>query len=121
MVADFVVRAMKRNPKVIYRCDPVIGDAERGVFVAHGLPGLFRDRLCPIANVLTPNHFELEWLGARKLEATDSLVAAARTLSVVGDEGLNQGDIEKSHGAYHYSTLKSAIGGLRRPRAGPSL
>jgi pyridoxine kinase len=44
-----VVRAMKRNPKVIYCCDPVIGDAERGVFVAHGLPELFWDRLCPIA------------------------------------------------------------------------
>jgi pyridoxine kinase len=81
VVADFVVRAMKRNPKVIYCCDPVIGDAERGVFVARGLPELFRDRLCPIANILTPNHFELEWLFGRKLETTDSLVAAARTLA----------------------------------------
>jgi pyridoxine kinase len=81
VVADFVVRAMKRNPKVIYCCDPVIGDAERGVFVARGLPELFRYRLCPIANILTPNHFELEWLGRRKLETTDSLVAAARALA----------------------------------------
>jgi pyridoxine kinase len=80
-VADFVARAMKQNPKLIYCCDPVIGDTERGVYVARGLPELFRDRLCPISNILTPNHFELEWLVGRKLETTDTLVAAARTLT----------------------------------------
>jgi pyridoxine kinase len=81
VVADFVARAMKQNPKLIYCCDPVIGDAERGVFVASGLPELFRDRLCPISNILTPNHFELEWLVGRKLETTDSVIAAGRTLA----------------------------------------
>jgi pyridoxine kinase len=81
VVADFVARAMKRNPTLVYCCDPVIGDAERGVFVARGLPELFRDRLCPMANILTPNQFELEWLGGGKLETADRLVAAARTLA----------------------------------------
>jgi len=81
VVAGFVARAMRRNSTVIYCCDPVIGDAERGVFVERGLPELFRDRLCPMANILTPNQFELEWLGGRKLETADRLVAAARTLA----------------------------------------
>src|SRR5258708_18866330 len=72
---------MRRNSTVIYCCDPVIGDAERGVFVERGLPELFRDRLCPMANILTPNQCELEWLGGRKLETADRLVAAARTLA----------------------------------------
>jgi hypothetical protein len=35
-------------------------------------------------------------------------------ISVVGDEALNQGSIEKGHGAYHYLMLKNAIGWLRR-------
>src|SRR5258708_12635612 len=81
VVAGFVARAMRRNSTLIYCCDPVIGDAERGVFVERGLPELFRDRLCPMANILTPNQFELEWLGGRKLETADRLVAAARTLA----------------------------------------
>jgi len=81
VVAGFVERAMRRNSTLIYCCDPVIGDAERGVFVERGLPELFRDRLCPMANILTPNQFELEWLGSRKLKTVDRLVAAARTLA----------------------------------------
>ena len=40
-----------------------------------------KDRLCPMATILTPNQFELEWLGGRKLETVDRLVAAARTLA----------------------------------------
>src|SRR5260370_3962236 len=72
---------MRRNSTLIYCCDPVIGDAERCVFVERGLPELFRDRLCPMANILTPNQFELEWLGGTKLETVDRLVAAARTLA----------------------------------------
>jgi pyridoxine kinase len=82
VVADFVARAMKRNPTLVYCCDPVIGDSDRGVFVEPGLPEFFRDRLCPMANILTPNQFELEWLGGgTKLETSDQLVSAARTLA----------------------------------------
>jgi pyridoxine kinase len=82
VVADFVARAMKRNPTLVYCCDPVIGDSDRGVFVEPGLPELFRDTLCPMANILTPNQFELEWLGGEnKLETADKLVAAAQALA----------------------------------------
>ena len=66
VVAAFVARAMRSNPTLIYCCDPVIGDADRGLFVQHGLPELFRDRLCPMANIVTPNQFELGWLGAEQ-------------------------------------------------------
>src|SRR5258707_15499483 len=41
VVADFITRAMRRNSTLIYCCDPVIGDADRGVFVERGLPELF--------------------------------------------------------------------------------
>jgi pyridoxal/pyridoxine/pyridoxamine kinase len=40
------VKAIFRNSTLIYCCDPVIGDAGRGVFVERGLPELFRDRPC---------------------------------------------------------------------------
>ena len=81
VVAKFVKRAMQRNPTLIYCCDPVIGDSDRGVFVEPGLPELFRDRLCPMANILTPNQFELEWLSGEKIETADQLVTAAQALA----------------------------------------
>src|SRR5215211_5139514 len=34
VVADFVARAKARNPKLAYCCDPVLGDRDRGLFVA---------------------------------------------------------------------------------------
>ena len=81
VVAAFVARAMKGNPTLIYCCDPVMGDADHGLFVERGLPELFRDRLCPIANIITPNQFELEWLRNTKIDSTHDLAIAARLLS----------------------------------------
>jgi pyridoxine kinase len=81
VVADFVARAMKRNPTLIYCCDPVMGDADCGLFVAPGLPELFRDRLCPLANIVTPNQFELGWLVQEEIRTEYDLAVAARSLS----------------------------------------
>jgi pyridoxine kinase len=44
----------------------VIGDVRQGVFVKAGVAELIRDRLLPIADVVTPNHFELDYLIGRK-------------------------------------------------------
>ena len=84
VVAAFVARAMRSNPTLIYCCDPVMGDADRGLFVQPGLPELFRDRLCPMANIMTPNQFELEWLQNTKIASLDELMIAARSLSEPG-------------------------------------
>ena len=62
VVADFVARARARNPALLYCCDPVLGDRDRGLFVQADIPPLVRDRLCPLADILTPNHFEFEYL-----------------------------------------------------------
>ncbi|EYR63585.1 pyridoxamine kinase [Actinotalea ferrariae CF5-4] len=57
-----VARVRAANPDAVYCADPVIGDVERGVFVRPGIPELFRDVVVPAADVLTPNHFELDHL-----------------------------------------------------------
>ena len=84
VVADFVARAKARNPALAYCCDPVLGDRDRGLFVHADIPPLVRDRLCPLADIVTPNHFEFEWLCGTKAATIDQVVEAARNLMARG-------------------------------------
>jgi len=84
VVADFVARAKSRNPKLIYCCDPVLGDRDRGLFVAADIPPLVRDRLCPLADIITPNHFEFEFLCGAKATTSAQLIEAAQALRARG-------------------------------------
>ncbi len=84
VVADFVQRAKVRNPNLIYCCDPVLGDRDRGLFVKPAIPPLVRDRLCPLADLITPNHFEFEWLCAATARSIDQMIGQARALSAHG-------------------------------------
>ncbi len=62
VVLDTVARIRALNPAVVYCCDPVMGDIDRGMFVLPGVPELIRDRVVPVADVVTPNAFELAFL-----------------------------------------------------------
>jgi pyridoxine kinase len=84
VVADFVRRAKARNPALLYCCDPVLGDRDRGLFVQADIPALVRDLLCPLADIIIPNHFEFEWLCGTKATTIDQVIAQAKTLSVRG-------------------------------------
>ena len=84
VVADFVARAKARNPALLYACDPVLGDRDRGLFVHADIPPLVRDRLCPLADIITPNHFEFEWLSETKATTTAQMIEAARALMARG-------------------------------------
>ncbi|MGX9394011.1 pyridoxal kinase (plasmid) [Nitrobacteraceae bacterium UC4446_H13] len=81
IVVDFIGRAVRRNPKLIYVCDPVMGDDDLGVFVQEGLIEVFRERLTPIASVITPNQFELELLAGYKARSAEALNEAMRVLA----------------------------------------
>ena len=84
VVADFVRRAKARNPALTYCCDPVLGDRDRGLFVQADIPPLVRDRLCRLADIITPNHFEFEWLCGAKATTTDQVIAQAQALLARG-------------------------------------
>jgi pyridoxine kinase len=61
-ILSAVSRVKAANPRATYCCDPVIGDVGRGVFVRPGVPEFFRERALPMADIITPNQFELEYL-----------------------------------------------------------
>jgi pyridoxine kinase len=84
VVADFVERARRRNAALRYVCDPVLGDRDRGLFVHADIPPLLRDRLCPLADIITPNHFEFEWLCGIKIGTIDQMIEAAQSFTARG-------------------------------------
>lgn len=83
VVARFVERARRRNPKLLYVCDPVCGDDDLGGFVAPGLQAIFVDRLLPLADVATPNGWEV-----RALTGREDLREAAAALQAIGPGGV---------------------------------
>jgi len=84
VVADFVTRAKARNRALIYCCDPVFGDRDRALFVHADIPPTMRDLLCPLANMITPNHFEFEWLCGTEARTIDQVIDAAQALMMRG-------------------------------------
>jgi pyridoxine kinase len=84
VVADFVARAKLRNPALLYACDPVLGDRDRGLFVREDIPPLVRDRLCALADIITPNHFEFEWLCGAEAKTIDQVITCAAALHARG-------------------------------------
>ena len=81
LVAEDAVRRVKAAvPGALYCCDPVLGDGGR-LYVRDGVPEAVRDRLLPLADIITPNAFELEWLAGRPLATADASVEAARGLA----------------------------------------
>ena len=87
-VADFAERALERNPKLVYVCDPVMGDDDLGIFAADGINEVFWERLVPIASLVTPNQFELELLTNTKARDASSLLAASRAVAARGCAGV---------------------------------
>lgn len=79
VVADAVSSAKSANPKAIYLLDPVIGDGGR-VFVRPGVPEAIAKKLVPLADICTPNVFELEQLTGMQVTDLGSARVAAHAL-----------------------------------------
>ena len=78
VLLDIVARVRSANPEALFCCDPVIGDVETGSYVTAGIAEFFRDHALAMADIVTPNHFELEYLMGRRLASlTDAADAAA--------------------------------------------
>ena len=75
-ILDAVAQVKAANPRARYCCDPVIGDIGRGIYVRPGIPEFMREHALPMADIVTPNQFELEHLvGRTGASARDALAA----------------------------------------------
>jgi pyridoxine kinase len=84
VVLDAVRKVKTHNAEAIYCCDPVMGDLGRGFFVRPGIPEFMRDQVVPAADVITPNHFELDFLAGTQTRTRDELLAAVDKVRETG-------------------------------------
>ena len=80
VVLQTAVKVRAANPHAIWCCDPVLGDTDTGIYVRPGIDTFFRERAIPAADLITPNHFELEHLTGAKVTTMPEALAAVRTL-----------------------------------------
>ena len=57
-IKKLVMVAREKNPDLVYLCDPVIGD-QHGLYVSEDTVTEIKENLLPIADITTPNRFEL--------------------------------------------------------------
>jgi pyridoxine kinase len=84
VVLDAVARVKELNSRAVYCCDPVMGDVDRGMFVRPGIPEFMRDRVVPQADIITPNHFELEFLAGHEARTLADVLAAVDEVRATG-------------------------------------
>ncbi|MBF4567506.1 pyridoxal kinase PdxY [Plantibacter sp. VKM Ac-2880] len=84
VIVDAVQRVKAANPDALYACDPVMGNAKSGCFVAPEIPDLLRDRVVPNADIITPNQFELGFLTGTEPGSLESTLASVELARAMG-------------------------------------
>lgn len=78
-VASLVKAVRAKNPDALYVCDPVMGDLD-GLYIKQEIAAGIRDELVPLADIVTPNRYELSWMTGRDLSDPRSTMEAAAAL-----------------------------------------
>nr|WP_205864715.1 pyridoxal kinase PdxY [Planctomonas sp. JC2975] len=95
VILDAVARVKAANPAAVYACDPVMGNAKSGCFVAPEIPILLRDRVVPAADIVTPNQFELGYLTDTEPDTLEKTLASADQLRATGPDTVLVTSVER--------------------------
>ncbi|XP_050464771.1 pyridoxal kinase [Cataglyphis hispanica] len=82
-VALLITTLKRKNPNLIYVCDPVMGDNGK-MYVPEALKEIYKKEIVPLADVLTPNQFELELLTNEKITNMTELQNVIKKLHQIG-------------------------------------
>ncbi|XP_061698300.1 pyridoxal kinase-like [Syngnathoides biaculeatus] len=107
-VVDIIQELKAANPSLVYVCDPVMGD-HGAMYVPEELLPVYRDKVVPLADILTPNQFEAELLTGRKIVTTDDALEAMKQLHKMGPKTvvLTSTDLPSSQGDQYLVALGS--------------
>ena len=87
-VADVIVETVEKvkanNPAALYALDPVMGNAQTGCFVDPAIPEIIRQRALPVADIVSPNQFELGYLTGTDPQTLDETLESVALLQALG-------------------------------------
>ncbi|KAH9675555.1 Pyridoxal kinase [Citrus sinensis] len=82
-ILQVVEKLRSINPNLIYVCDPVMGD-EGKLYVPSELVSVYREKVVPVASMLTPNQFEAEQLTGFRIGSEADGREACKILHAAG-------------------------------------
>ena len=109
VLLDIVARVRAANPRARFCCDPVIGDIDTGSYVRDGVAEFFRDAALALADIVTPNRFELEFLTGREIVGLADAAEAAASLRGRGPDIVLVTSLDAAPG--HLTMLASGADG----------
>lgn len=118
MVVDIVQELKKQNSRLVYVCDPVMGDkwnGEGSMYVPQDLLPVYRDRVVPVADIITPNQFEAELLSGRKIHSQEEAFEVMDLLHCMGPDTvvITSSDLPSPQGSDYLIALGSQR--IRKP------
>jgi pyridoxine kinase len=78
------VRDLNSNTPVTYLCDPVLGDDPKGLYIDPAAALAIRDDLIPLADIATPNRFELSYLNSKNASVDIQSAQQAARHALIG-------------------------------------
>ncbi|XP_035317790.1 pyridoxal kinase isoform X1 [Cricetulus griseus] len=118
MVVDIVQELKQQNSQLVYVCDPVMGDKWDGkgsMYVPQDLLPVYRDKVVPVADIITPNQFEAELLSGRKIDSEEEALEVMDMLHCMGPDTvvITSSDLPSPQGTDYLIALGSQR--MRKP------
>uniref|UniRef100_A0A8C8I4N6 Pyridoxal kinase n=1 Tax=Oncorhynchus tshawytscha TaxID=74940 RepID=A0A8C8I4N6_ONCTS len=85
MVVDIVQELKRANPNLVYVCDPVLGD-HGSMYVPENLHPVYKNKVVPVADIITPNQFEAELLTGKNISTEKDAVEVMDLLHKMGPD-----------------------------------
>ncbi len=79
LTVDIINHIRRDNPDAVILIDPVKGDDGR-LYIPPRRANAMQSRLVPLADILTPNLYELSYLAGRPLKTLEDIITAARSI-----------------------------------------
>lgn len=82
-LANVAKRLKEKNPRLIFVCDPVLGDGGQ-FYVPKECVSIYQNAVIPLADILTPNQTELEFLTGQKADTIENIIKGIEILHKSG-------------------------------------
>uniref|UniRef100_A0A8C0PRD5 Pyridoxal kinase n=1 Tax=Canis lupus familiaris TaxID=9615 RepID=A0A8C0PRD5_CANLF len=97
---------------VLTVCDPVMGDkwnGEGSMYVPEDLLPVYKEKVVPVADIITPNQFEAELLSGRKIHSEEEALVVMDVLHAMGPDTvvITSSDLPSSRGSDYLIALGS--------------